>query len=348
MRIGIMSFAHLHAEMYIHNLRNAPGVDVVGFSDTDAERGQHFAQVFHARWFPTHEALLGENLDGVVVCSENATRRELVELAANAGVHVLSEKPIAVTLDAAEAMRDACATNNVKFMTAFPVRFAPSVRALKAQIDRGELGRIYGINGINHSEIPCEHRAWFAQKAMAGGGAVMDHTVHLVDTMRWFFGCEVIEVYAEVDNLFYPGAVDVDTAGIVLLTFENGTFASVDCSWSRPTTYPRWGHFKMDVVGEKGFAILDSLAEQFTVYSKHLPRNPTWVNWGANFNQSMIDEFIASIREDRQPSVTWQDGYEALRVALACYESANTGQPVSLKRSRLENVLRYLTGTHPK
>ena len=161
----------------------------------------------------------------------------------------------------------------------------------------------------------------------------MDHTVHLVDVMRWFFGCEVTEVYAEVDNLFYPGEVDVDTAGIVMLTFENGTFASVDCSWSRPTTYPRWGHFKMDVVGEDGFAVLDSMAEQFTVYSKHLPRNPTWVNWGANSNQTMIEEFVASIREDRQPSVTWQDGYEALRVALACYESAETGQPVSLKRS---------------
>jgi predicted dehydrogenase len=75
------------------------------------------------------------------------------------------------------------------------------------------------------------------------------------------------------------------------------------------------------------------MAEKFSVYSKHLPRNPMWVNWGANANQSMINEFIASIREDRQPSVTWQDGYEALRVALACYESAETGQPVSLKRS---------------
>jgi UDP-N-acetylglucosamine 3-dehydrogenase len=333
MRIGIMSFAHLHAEMYVHNLRNAPGVDIVGFSDTDTERGKYFAEVFNIRWFPTHEALLAEQPDGVVVCSENATRCGLVEMAANAGVHVLSEKPIEVTLAAAEAMRDACEANNVKFMTAFPVRFAPSVQNVKDQIDRGDLGRIYGINGINHSEIPRAHRTWFAQKALAGGGAVMDHTVHLVDVMRWFFGCEITEVYAEVDNLFYPGEVDVDTAGIVLLTFENGTFASIDCSWSRPTTYPRWGQFKMDVVGENGFTVLDSMAEKFTVYSKHLPRNPTWVNWGANANQSMINEFVASIREDRQPSVTWQDGYEALRVALACYESAKTGQPVSLKRS---------------
>ena len=253
-----------------------------------------------------------------------------MQLAANAGAHVLCEKPIEVTLDDAKAMGDVCQANQVNFMTAFPVRFSPSVREVKAKIDRGELGRIYGINGINHSEIPRAHRAWFAQKALAGGGAVMDHTVHLVDAMRWFFGCEITEVYAEVDNLFYPGEVDVDTAGIVLLTFENGVIASVDCSWSRPTTYPRWGHFKMDVVGENGFAVLDSMAQYFTVYSRHATRNPMWVNWGADSNQAMIDEFVASIRENRPPAVTWKDGYEALRVALACYQSAETGQPVRL------------------
>ncbi len=334
MRIGIMSFAHLHAEAYIHNIRNAPDVEMIGFSDTDHERGKHFAEVFNTPWFPTHEALIAEKPDGVVVCSENAAHRELVEMAANAGVHVLSEKPIEVTLKAAESMRDVCEANKVKFMTAFPVRFSSAVLDVKTMIDQGDLGRIYGINGINHSEIPREHRAWFAQKALAGGGAVMDHTVHLVDAMRWFFGCEITEVYAEVDNLFYPGEVDVDTAGIVLLTFENGVFASVDCSWSRPTTYPRWGHLKMDILGENGFTVLDSSAQHLTVYSKHLPRNPMWINWGGSDpNQLMINEFVASIREDREPSVTWRDGYEALRVALACYESAETGQPVSLKQS---------------
>src|SRR3982751_4085957 len=98
MRIGIMSFAHLHAESYVNNLRAIPDVELVGFSDTDPERGRNFASQFHARWFPTHEALLAEQLDGVVVCSENANHRQLVERAAQAGAHILCEKPIEVTL----------------------------------------------------------------------------------------------------------------------------------------------------------------------------------------------------------------------------------------------------------
>jgi predicted dehydrogenase len=330
MRIGIMSFAHVHAEGYLNNLRRAPGVDMIGFSDTDSERGQHFAQALNARWFPTHEALLAEQPDGVVICSENARHRELVEMAAAARAHVLCEKPIEVTLADAETMRDVCRANNVHFMTAFPVRFMQPVREVKAALERGDLGRVYGVNGVNHAENPGRHRAWFAQKALAGGGAVMDHVVHLADMFRWYFGCEVAEVYAEVDNLFYHGEVDVDTAGIVLLAMENGVFAAIDCSWSRPTFYPRWGHFKFEVVGENGFAIVDALSEHLTLYSRNAARNPLWVNWGADSNQGLINEFVASIREGREPSVTWRDGYEALRVALACYESAESGQPVRL------------------
>jgi len=330
MRIGIMSVAHHHAEGYVQNLNQSPGVELIGFSDTESERGKEFAAKFNIPWFPTHDALVAEKPDGVIVCSENANRLELVELAANAGISILCEKPIEVTLVDAVAIRDVCVANDVRFMTAFPIRFAPAVLSVKAMLERGDLGRLYAANGINHSEIPREHRAWFAQKALAGGGAVMDHVVHLVDTLRWFLGSEVVEVFAEVDNLFYPGEVDVDTAGIVMLTFANGVFSSIDCSWSRPTIYPRWGHFKMDVLGENGFVTLDALAQHVTLYSKHTVRRPTWINWGPDSNQGMINEFVASIQERREPSVTWRDGYEAMRVALACYQSAQTEQPVRL------------------
>jgi predicted dehydrogenase len=86
----------------------------------------------------------------------------------------------------------------------------------------------------------------------------------------------------------------------------------------------------MDIIGENGFMTFDNQAQYLTVYSRHLPRNPTWMNYGIDSNQRMINEFVAAIREDREPAVTWRDGYEAVRVALACYESAETGQPVQL------------------
>jgi predicted dehydrogenase len=197
-------------------------------------------------------------------------------------------------------------------------------------IRNGDLGAILGVNGVNHSENPGEHRAWFADPARAGGGAVMDHTVHLADLLRWYFAAEVQEVYAEVDNLF-DQAGPADTAGLLLLTLSNGVQASIDCSWSRPASYPRWGHLKMDILGERGSAVMDSFAQYVTLYSPGSPRPVNWVGFGPDPNQAMIEEFVSSIREQRQPAVTWKDGYEALRVALAAYQSAQTNQPVRLE-----------------
>jgi len=330
-RIGILSFAHLHAEGYQANLKSIPEVELVGFSHGNPEEGRDFSAAYGIRWFPEHHELLAEGLDGVVVCSENAKHLELVRLAAEAKCEIFCEKPIATSAADAEAIRRICEQNGVRFMTAFPMRFAASTRGVRTMLKNGELGRVLGINGINHSEIPRRHRAWFTDKQLAGGGAVMDHTVHLVDLFRWFFDAEVAEVYAEVDNLFFRNELDVDTAGLILVTLSNGVQASIDCSWSRPTWYPRWGHLKMDIVGENGTVVLDTFAEHLTLYSRGAVRDPSWVGFGPDPNQAMLEEFVESIRQDRDPAVSWNDGYQALRVALAAYESARTGQPVELQ-----------------
>jgi predicted dehydrogenase len=330
MRIGILSVAHLHAAGYQANLKAIPGVELVGFSHENSVEGQEFSEEFGVPWFPNHQDLLAQGLDGALICAENAHHRELVELAANAGCQVLCEKPIETTLADAETMKSACEKNGVRFMTAFPMRFAPSTQALRTMIQQGELGKVLGVNGINHSENPSGHRAWFANKELAGGGAAMDHIVHLADLFRWSFAAEVNEVYAEIDNLFYPDELNVDTAGLLLITLSNGIQASIDCSWSRPTTYPRWGHLKMEVVGEKNAVLLDSFAQHITAYAKTGPRNPEWVGFGPDPNQPMMQEFVDSIRDEREPSVNWNDGYQALRVVLAAYESAQKHQPVSL------------------
>jgi predicted dehydrogenase len=232
MRIGIMSFAHVHADGFLHLLRGLEHVDFIGFSDHDAERGQKVSQQYNTKWFSSHEDLLKEGLDAVVICSENAKHKGDVELAAKAGVHILCEKPIATTLEDALAIKAAVDKAGVNFMTAFPMRFDPSIKALKAMLERGELGNIYAINGINHSEIPRRHRSWFAQKHLAGGGAVMDHTVHLLDLYRWLLQSEPSEVYATVNNPFCPD-VDVETAGLATVTFDNGVFTAIDCRTRR-------------------------------------------------------------------------------------------------------------------
>lgn len=330
MRLAIMSFAHLHAESYIHNLRAIPDVEMIGIADDDPARGRHFADQFGARLFDSYEALLAENPDGVLVCSENANHRPLVEMAAEAGAHVMSEKPLATTLDDGRAMLEVCERAGVILMTAFPMRFSTPIIEVKKVVDGGSLGRIVACNTTNQGQMPRRHRAWFVDKQLAGGGSVMDHTVHLTDILRWYLGCEVVEVFAETNAILYgDSGVDVETGGLVMLTFENGTFASIDCSWNKPIYYPTWGGLKMELVGDRGLATVDAFKQTMAVY-RHTAQRPAWAYWGSDANQAMVDEFAAAIRERRAPAVTGYDGYKALEVALAAYRSAQTGQPVSL------------------
>jgi len=332
MKIGIMSFAHLHAEAYIDNLRAVPGVEMIGIADENQARGQYYAGKFDARLYPSYEAMLAERPDGVVVCSENANHRPLVEMAARAGAHVLSEKPLATTLEDAQAMVDVCQEAGVILMTAFPMRFSAPLLEVKAKLDEGSLGQIYGCNTTNQGQMPIKHRRWFVDKALAGGGAVMDHTVHLADVLRWYLNCEVVEVYAQTNHILHADTVDVETGGLIMLTFENGTFASIDCSWSKPLNYPTWGGLTMELISEWGLTVIDGFSQNLNIYNQR-DESHYWTYWGSDANQGMINEFVAAIREPRSPTVTGDDGYKALEIALAVYASAESGQPVKLPQA---------------
>jgi predicted dehydrogenase len=329
MRIGIMSFAHLHAEAYVGNLRAIPGVEMIGIADEVQERGEHFSQRFDARLYPSYGALLADQPDGVLVCSENAKHRPLVEMAADAGVHVLSEKPLATNLADAQAMVDACETAGVILMTAFPMRFSAPMREIKALLAEGGLGRVYVCNTTNQGQMPAHHRSWFVDRDLAGGGAVMDHTVHLADLLRWYLESEVTEVYATINHILHANQVKVETGGLIMLTYADGTFASIDCSWSRPHHYTTWGGLKMQLIGERGIASVDGFGQNLTAYGNP-EQHTAWWYWGSDMNQAMVEEFVAAIRESRAPAVTGNDGYRALEIALAAYASAGEGQPVAL------------------
>ena len=329
MKVGILSFAHHHAEAYIQNLRAIPGVEVIGLADGDRGRGERFAKQFNARLFDSSQALLADQPDAVLICSESSKHRALVEMAARAGAHVLCEKPLATTLEDARAIVDVCERAGVKLMTAFPMRFSPPLLEVKARLEAGELGQVYCFNGTNQGENPQVQREWFVDKELAGGGAVMDHTVHLTDIMRWYLGSEVVEVYAQTNRILYAGEVQVETGGLIMLTFANGVFASIDCSWSKPPYYPTWGGLTFELVTERGAIQVDAFRQNLTVYRQDM-RRASWEHWGSDANQAMISEFIAAVREDRPPRVTGMDGYRAVEVGLAAYESASMGQPVRL------------------
>lgn len=329
MKIGILSFAHLHAEAYLHNLRTNPHVEFLGIADEDTVRAQHFATLCDAPLFDSYEALLATKPDGVIVCSENARHAPLVKMAAAAGVHVLCEKPLATRVSDAEEMVAVCHAAGVKLMTAFPMRFSTPLMEVQKMIAAGGLGQVYACNTTNQGECPKHHRAWFVDRELAGGGALSDHIVHLADVLAWVLQEEVTEVYATANDILYPGETEVETGGIVLLTYASGTFATIDCSWSKPPYYPTWGGLAFDLIGEKGLVTANAFGQRMTVYTHALQR-PTYAYWGSDANQAMIDEFVACLLEDRMPRVTGEDGLRAVRIVEAAYRSVQLGESVGM------------------
>ncbi|MHC1784868.1 MAG: Gfo/Idh/MocA family protein [Anaerolineaceae bacterium] len=332
MKIGIMSFAHHHAESYINSLQKVDGVDWIGVADIDQPRAKAFAAQTNSHYYSSYEGLLAAKPEGVIITAENSNHRALVEMAASQKVNILCEKPLATTREDARNMVQTCKKAGVLLMTAFPMRFSPPALAIKQQLDRGDFGRIYCFNGSNQGELPSKYRNWFIDRKLAGGGAIMDHTVHLVDLFRWYLNSEVVEVYAGTNHIFHASEVepDVETGGQVFLTFANGVFATIDCSWSRPGNWPTWGGLSFELVCERGAVLMDGFSQNVTTYGRD-PAHPTWGFWGSDMNREMITEFVQSIRENRLPSVTGVDGLRAVEVALAAYDSVRIGQPVRIE-----------------
>ncbi|MEH7226063.1 Gfo/Idh/MocA family oxidoreductase [Bacillus sp. JJ1566] len=323
MKIGIISFAHMHANSYASVIIDMEGVTLSGIADENEERGKKYSQLFDTVYYKNYQDLLDTDLDAVIVTSENSFHHQHVISAAKAGKHVLCEKPLATNVKDIEEMISVCEKHGVLLGTAFPVRFNTPIQQAKKAIEEGVLGDILAIKGTNRGTNP---GGWFIDKEKSGGGAVLDHTVHVVDIMRWFTEAEVKEVYAEIGNVYIDHPID--DCGILTMEFTNGMFASLDCSWSRNSSYPTWGDVTMEIIGTNGTLKIDAFSQKIDFYSNQ--DGVKWVGWGDDMDAGLIEDFVASIKEGRSPLATGQSGLKAVEVALAAYQSFEKKTPVKL------------------
>lgn len=324
MKIGIMSFAHMHAHSYADSLKQLPDVELVGIFDDDSSRGTEAASTYETTHYGDKDEFLQQEMDAVIICSENNRHKEMVFAAARAKKHILCEKPIATNVADGKEMIQVCEDEGVTLQIAYPVRFSSPIRQLKDMIDQGEFGEILAFRTTNRGQNP---GGWFIDEEQSGGGAVLDHTVHMVDIMRWYLDEEVSEVEAIVDSYFHN--VDIDDAGIMTLQFENGVIASHDASWSRFSEYPTWGDVTIEVIGTKQTVKVDAFQEHLRIFgsgSKSLEH----AMFGNDMDFGLVKDFVNCIKEKREPSVTGYDGLKSLEVSLAAYESHKRKKAVSI------------------
>lgn len=329
LRLAIISFEHMHAWSYANALtQGVRGATLVAVADSDPQRLEEAKQKC-----PTVEGFYGDyramldhsDLDGVVICSANCDHAEIAVECARRGKHIMCEKPLALTIPDCQRMIRAAREAGVKLMTAFPVRFSPAITEAKRLLDSGELGRVLGACTSNHGSMP---GSWFVQKEKSGGGAVIDHTVHVVDVLRYMFEDEVESVHAEYATRLHD--LDVEDVGQLLLRFRKGAVVSLDTSWSRPKSFPIWGDVKIDLKAEAANLSINCFPKQLNHYDDRTMRH-TATSPGEDLDALMLEEFAASILENREPLVTGEDGMRAVEVAMAAYKAGEQGQPVKLE-----------------
>ena len=332
-RVGIVSFAHVHAPPYANVLASLDSARFVGISDSDTSRGRQAAQRFDVSFFEDARRLF-EAVDAVVVCSENSSHARDTIAALESGVHVLCEKPIATTSGDARAMIRASEEAGRQLRVAFPVRYLPAVRQAREVVRSGGIGRILAVNGTNHGQIP---GGWFLDPASAGGGALIDHTVHVADALRWMLGAEAKSVYAEVGTFF--GAGEIDDGAILTLEFEGGTvadgaFATIDPSWSRGKGYPTWGDVTLRITGTSGVLNVDAFAQRLTTFD-HEAGKVSWTHTGEDMNVLMLQDFLHGVAEDSPAGASGVDGLRALEIVLAAYSSGEDHEPKRVERAEV-------------
>ncbi|WP_224337542.1 Gfo/Idh/MocA family protein [Haloprofundus halobius] len=332
-RIGLCSVAHLHADSYAACLNNLDDAELVGVTESEERvaEGREKADEYGVDYFDP-DALLAE-VDGVVVCSTNADHLAWVRRAAHAGVDVLCEKPLAPSVEAAHEMVDLCHRADVHLGVAMPLRFSQPARNAKTAVENGVLGDICFLSGTNRGQMP---GSWFVDEAESGGGAVMDHSVHIVDIVRWITGEDVREVYAETETRFND--IPVEDVNLLSMTLTDGTEFVLDGSWSKPDEWDFWGDATLRLVGTEGVVSIDCFDQKIKQTRDTGDPGIRSVFWGSNPDEGLVADFVEAVAEDRPPLKTGADAVNDVAVVEAAYESANASESVDVEASEITSA----------
>ena len=295
---------------------------MVGVWDNDKARGKSFASERGLAFFRELPDLLSE-CDAVAISSENNNHLGHIEQCAIARKHILCEKPIVAKAEEFDRVRHVVKKNGIKFMTAFPCRFSPAWQSLKARVLFGDIGQIKAINATNRGTCP---GSWFTNPSLSGGGAMIDHVVHVADLLRDLLDEEPTTVYAQTGNNMYGKGWE-DTA-MVTLEYPCGAFATIDSSWSRPKSYKTWGDVMIKIVGDKGVINLDMFGQNIDHYRNNASVSHVSLGYGSDLDRAMVDAFIRSCLDDEPVPVTLEHGLAAVSVPLRAYESLQSKRPV--------------------
>lgn len=325
----------------------SPYAELVAVCDVDEAKAKAFAEKFGGAAIYTDyiEMLEKAGIEAVSICTPSGMHWEMTIAAAERGVHVLCEKPMAITLPQMDAMVAAVEKSGIKAGMVFQRRTNPLSQRVRQAVQAGELGQmVLGDAYLKYYRSPSYYKSadWRATWALDGGGSLMNQGVHGVDLLLWIMGSPVKTVFAKAEAKVRD--IEVEDTAVAIVTFENGAYGVIEgttsCNPGEITTFALHGDLGTVIFGDKGLqkwavsSSRDEVAKPVDVQVEDQAllgssADPTKV--AVQGHRFHVDDLARAIREDRDPFVTAREARSAVELVLAIYESAKTGKEVVMR-----------------
>jgi UDP-N-acetyl-2-amino-2-deoxyglucuronate dehydrogenase len=313
------------------------GLELSAVSDVDAARAHAAGEELGVPWFASYAEMLERaDADAITIATPSGLHAAQGVAAARAGKHVITEKPMAITLEQADSLVQACDTAGVRLFVVKQNRLNPAIQLLKRAVDKGRFGRIYLANTTVRWHRPQEYydAAPWRGTWEFDGGAFMNQASHYVDLIQWLVG-PVESVIAKTTT--QARKIEAEDSGVAVMKFRNGALGVIEVN---VLTHPRNWEGSITIIGEKGTAKIGGTAVNkvehwvFAEYDdddKHVESaatNPASV-YGFG-HEGYYRNVLAVLRGEAQPETDGRAGRKSLELILGIYESAKTGRDVPL------------------
>ncbi len=347
--VGLIGLRHLHPRAYMQSFAAAGGYRVVAAAESDAAVLEKFCADFPVKPYRDwREMLERQKPDLAAIFLPHADCPETAAACAEAGVHVMVEKPMAASAASLRGAIEAARRAGVILTTPYVWRCHPVARRMKEYVAAGILGRVVGCEG--RCAAGRVHRyiegnaGWMLRKAESGGGPMYNLGVHWIDLFRWLLDDEVVEVSGK--NVKVNEEFDIEDNSFALLTFSRGAVVSLDISYTVPEAYPHGRDLFLGLRGTGGVLSwspsFEGVREELFVCSDAgefglSPRQKIQFElepvpgYAGVMGVQYLRELAQAIHAGAPAAITGEDGLRALEVVEAIYRSAESGRTVRLE-----------------
>lgn len=335
-RVGLLGCGRI-SKNHFDALRKIDGLRLVAVADIDAARARRAGEEQGVAWFTSLDDMLAHgDVDVVTICTPSGVHSANGVAAAAAGKHVVTEKPMSLTLAQADALVQACDAAGVHLFVVKQNRLNPPIQLLKRAVDKNRFGRIYMANVTVRWQRPQEYydaESWRGTWEF-DGGAFMNQASHYVDLVQWLVG-PVETVMAKTAT--QARKIEAEDSGIGILKFRSGALGVIEVN---VLTYPRNLEGSITVLGEKGSVKIGGTAVNrvehwlFSEYDdddklvEASNTNPPNV-YGFG-HEGYYRNVLAVLRGQAKPETDGRAGRKSLELILGIYESAKTGREVPI------------------